>query len=143
MRAFKACWGYTFCRKYTGRSWRLIDRAVKLSHSLDLFIYFKTSCDFGLSIKACKEAEWVSWKRKRRWRQKEKWTRRKAERGEEEVEESEGGWLPRQREIGGETRQKGWGARGSYKKIRLESEVPVAKSCVKVWACLLGSGGEI
>lgn len=91
MRAFKACWGCTFCRKYTGRSWRLIDRAVKLSHSLDLFIYFKTSCDFGLSIKACKEAEWVSWKRKRRWRQKEKWTRRKAERGEEEVEESEGG----------------------------------------------------
>lgn len=52
--------------------------------------------------------------------------------------------LPRQREIGGKTKQKGLGARVIIKKIsslRLEFEVPVTKSWVKMWVCLLGIWG--
>lgn len=52
--------------------------------------------------------------------------------------------LPRQRKIGGTTRQKRLGARVIIKKIsslRLESEVPVTKSWVKMWVCLPGIWG--
>lgn len=111
------------------------DRAVKLIHSLDLFIFIlKLPCNFGLCCKLrLVKKQSGSPGRGGRGKEERKWkrVRRKME-------------LPRQRKIGGATRQKRLGTRVIIKKIsslRLESEVPVTKSWVKMWVCLPGIWG--
>lgn len=110
----------------------LFDRAVKLIHSLDLFIFIlKLPCNFGLCCKLRLVKQSGSPGRGERGKEE----RRKWKRVRRKME------LPRQRE---RQNRKGWGLGVIIKKIsslRLEFEVPVTKSWVKIWVCLPGIWG--
>lgn len=110
----------------------LFDRAVKLIHSLDLFIFIlKLPCNFGLCCKLRLVKQSGSPGRGERGKEE----RRKWKRVRRKME------LPRQRE---RQNRKGWGLGVIIKKVsslRLEFEVPVTKSWVKIWVCLPGIWG--